>query len=213
MWCDDTHDVMPHVSALEGCDNHCLHTPDFVFPELSVNAVLMKAIALLGLAIRSSEGRNDETTSTKISCGKPCRTIFVALMSQASRSYSASMSSTYLLSLTVAGVVAVPASVTILYLKGSSSEEACETIEDCVQRDKHWKNPSSTISDQTIANLMAQLIGNEVVRVKIPKCMSWLDAYDEPIGDLEMMKDKDIFNKEKSGSSLDFRMDDSRLTI
>ncbi|GJU59654.1 hypothetical protein Tco_1237420 [Tanacetum coccineum] len=46
-----------------------------------------------------------------------------------------------------------------------------------------------TISDQTIANLKAQLVGNEVVRVKIPKCMSWL-AYDEPIGDLDMMKDE-----------------------
>ncbi|GJZ00501.1 hypothetical protein Tco_0517930 [Tanacetum coccineum] len=34
------------------------------------------------------------------------------------------------------------------------------------------------------------LAGNEVVRVKIPKCMSWLDAYDEPIGDLDMMEDK-----------------------
>ncbi|GJX11096.1 hypothetical protein Tco_0200955 [Tanacetum coccineum] len=34
-----------------------------------------------------------------------------------------------------------------------------------------------------------QLVGNEVVRVKIPKCMSWLDAYDEPISDLDMMED------------------------
>nr|GEW72106.1 hypothetical protein [Tanacetum cinerariifolium] len=33
-------------------------------------------------------------------------------------------------------------------------------------------------------------IGNEVVRVKIHKCMSWLDAYDEPIGDIDMMEDK-----------------------
>ncbi|GJY64517.1 hypothetical protein Tco_0465977 [Tanacetum coccineum] len=30
----------------------------------------------------------------------------------------------------------------------------------------------------------------EMVMVKIPKCMSWLDAYDEPIGDLDMMEDK-----------------------
>ncbi|GJU31632.1 hypothetical protein Tco_1175221 [Tanacetum coccineum] len=34
------------------------------------------------------------------------------------------------------------------------------------------------------------MVGNEVVRVKIPKCMSWLDAYDEPIGDLDMIEDK-----------------------
>nr|GEZ14902.1 ribonuclease H-like domain-containing protein [Tanacetum cinerariifolium] len=26
--------------------------------------------------------------------------------------------------------------------------------------------------------------------VKIPKCMSWLDACDEPIGDLDMIEDK-----------------------
>ncbi|GJW13596.1 hypothetical protein Tco_0017729 [Tanacetum coccineum] len=47
------------------------------------------------------------------------------------------------------------------------------------------KTPTSTISDQTIANFKAQLVENEVVRVMIPKCMSWLDAYDEPIGDME----------------------------
>nr|GEZ20273.1 hypothetical protein [Tanacetum cinerariifolium] len=34
------------------------------------------------------------------------------------------------------------------------------------------------------------LVRNAVVRVKIPKCMSLLDAYDEPIGDLDMMEDK-----------------------
>ncbi|GKB43964.1 hypothetical protein Tco_0888906 [Tanacetum coccineum] len=30
----------------------------------------------------------------------------------------------------------------------------------------------------------------EIVMVKIPKCMSWLDACDEPIGDLDMIQDK-----------------------
>nr|GEV01109.1 hypothetical protein [Tanacetum cinerariifolium] len=29
----------------------------------------------------------------------------------------------------------------------------------------------------------------KMVMVKIPKCMSWLDAYNEPIGDLNMMED------------------------
>ncbi|GJX41918.1 hypothetical protein Tco_0256908, partial [Tanacetum coccineum] len=71
-----------------------------------------------------------------------------------------------------------------------SAEEAWETIKDCAQCDKQWKNPTSTISDQTIANLKAQLVGNEMVRVKIPRCMSWLDAYDEPLGDLDMMEDE-----------------------
>ncbi|GJZ79179.1 zf-CCHC domain-containing protein [Tanacetum coccineum] len=52
------------------------------------------------------------------------------------------------------------------------------------------ETPTSTISDQTIANKKVQLVGNEVVRVNIPKCMSWIYAYDEPIGDLDMMEDK-----------------------
>ncbi|GJX71173.1 hypothetical protein Tco_0308344 [Tanacetum coccineum] len=73
-------------------------------------------------------------------------------------------------------------------LRVLSVEEAWETIEDCAQCDKQWKNPTSTISDQTIANLKTQLVENEVVRVKIPKCMAWLD--DEPIGDLDTMEDK-----------------------
>nr|GEW26547.1 hypothetical protein [Tanacetum cinerariifolium] len=30
----------------------------------------------------------------------------------------------------------------------------------------------------------------EIIMVKMPRCMSWLDAYDEPIGDLDMMEDK-----------------------
>ncbi|GJT20820.1 hypothetical protein Tco_0890757 [Tanacetum coccineum] len=47
------------------------------------------------------------------------------------------------------------------------------------------ENPTSIIFDQTIANLKAQLVKNEMVRVMIPKCMSLLDACDEPIGDME----------------------------
>ncbi|GKA95696.1 hypothetical protein Tco_0817791, partial [Tanacetum coccineum] len=75
-------------------------------------------------------------------------------------------------------------------LKGLSTEEAWETIEDVAKCDKQWKNLTSTIFDQTIANLKDHLVRNEVVKVKIPKCMSWIDAYDEPIGDLDMMEDK-----------------------
>ncbi|GJT74001.1 hypothetical protein Tco_1033287 [Tanacetum coccineum] len=55
---------------------------------------------------------------------------------------------------------------------------------------RKWKNLTSTIFDQTITNLKNHLVRNEVVRVKIPKCMSWLDTYDEPVGDLDMMEDK-----------------------
>nr|GEU55054.1 hypothetical protein [Tanacetum cinerariifolium] len=46
------------------------------------------------------------------------------------------------------------------------------------------ETPTSTTSDQTISYLKDQLVGNEVVRVKIPSCMSWLDAYDEPLEDI-----------------------------
>ncbi|GKE84513.1 hypothetical protein Tco_1558255 [Tanacetum coccineum] len=73
-------------------------------------------------------------------------------------------------------------------LRVLSAEEAWETIKDCAQWDKQWKNPTSTIPDQTIANLKTQLVDNEVVRVRIPKCMAWLD--DEPIRDPNTMKDK-----------------------
>ncbi|GJV73550.1 hypothetical protein Tco_1493545 [Tanacetum coccineum] len=73
-------------------------------------------------------------------------------------------------------------------LRRLSVEEAWETIEDYIQYDKQWKNPTSTIPDQTIANLKTQLVENEVVSVKIPKCMAWLD--DENIGDLDTMEDK-----------------------
>ncbi|GJW67619.1 hypothetical protein Tco_0122043 [Tanacetum coccineum] len=70
-------------------------------------------------------------------------------------------------------------------LRRLSAEEVWETIEDCAKCDKQRKNLTSTIFDQTIANLKAQLVKNEVVRVIIPKCMSWLDAYNKPISNIE----------------------------
>ncbi|GKB31143.1 hypothetical protein Tco_0870544 [Tanacetum coccineum] len=73
-------------------------------------------------------------------------------------------------------------------LRVLSAEEVWETIEDCAQCNKQWKNPTSTNPNQTIANLKTQLVENEVVKVKIPKCMAWLD--DEPIRDLNTMEDK-----------------------
>ncbi|GKD65696.1 hypothetical protein Tco_1307804 [Tanacetum coccineum] len=39
----------------------------------------------------------------------------------------------------------------------------------------------------------------EIAMVKMPKCMAWLD--DEPIGDLDMMEDKVIFDEKKLGDS------------
>ncbi|GJY85147.1 hypothetical protein Tco_0499173 [Tanacetum coccineum] len=74
-----------------------------------------------------------------------------------------------------------------------SAEKARETIDDCPQCDKQWKNPTNIISNKSIANLKAKLVGKEMVRVKISRSMSWLgstDAYDEYIGSLDMMKYK-----------------------
>ncbi|GJY45258.1 hypothetical protein Tco_0434321 [Tanacetum coccineum] len=48
-------------------------------------------------------------------------------------------------------------------------------------------------ADDNLKGLSAEedhLVGNEVVRVKIPKCMSLLDAYDKTIGDLDIVEDK-----------------------
>ncbi|GKA67327.1 hypothetical protein Tco_0767135 [Tanacetum coccineum] len=75
----------------------------------------------------------------------------------------------------------------------------CLGKHDCVERIpsrivpnmiKKCSNPTSAISDETIANPNAQIVGDYMVRVKIPKCMSWLYAYDEPIGYFDMMEDK-----------------------
>ncbi|GJS53378.1 hypothetical protein Tco_0626740 [Tanacetum coccineum] len=72
-------------------------------------------------------------------------------------------------------------------LRRLSAEEAWETMRIYAANADEYsrKNPTSNISNQTIANLKAKLVNHEVVRVMIPKCMSWLDAYDEPIGDME----------------------------
>ncbi|GJZ02540.1 hypothetical protein Tco_0520501 [Tanacetum coccineum] len=39
-------------------------------------------------------------------------------------------------------------------------------------------------------NTYKEDLAYEIVMVKMPKCMPWSDAYDEPIGDLDMMEDK-----------------------
>ena len=71
-------------------------------------------------------------------------------------------------------------------LMGLSAEEAWVIIEDCAQCDRLWKNPTSTISDQTIANQNAQIVGDDMVRVHVPRCMAWLD-YDEHVDGLSTM--------------------------
>ncbi|GKF27789.1 hypothetical protein Tco_0094131, partial [Tanacetum coccineum] len=60
-------------------------------------------------------------------------------------------------------------------------------IEDCAQYDKKkCSNPTSVISDETIANPNAQIVGDDMVRVQVPRCMAWLD-YDEHVDSLSTM--------------------------
>ncbi|GKG10818.1 hypothetical protein Tco_0342218, partial [Tanacetum coccineum] len=67
-----------------------------------------------------------------------------------------------------------------------SAEEAWETIEDCVQYD--MEIPTSSNSSQSIG-----FVKDEMVEVKLPSCMSWLEStktYDEQISSVEIMEDK-----------------------
>ncbi|GJR45209.1 retrovirus-related pol polyprotein from transposon TNT 1-94 [Tanacetum coccineum] len=52
-------------------------------------------------------------------------------------------------------------------LRRLSAEEAWETIEDCAQYDRKCSNPTSVISDETIANPNAQIVGDDMVRVQV----------------------------------------------
>ncbi|GJZ22192.1 hypothetical protein Tco_0559231 [Tanacetum coccineum] len=59
-------------------------------------------------------------------------------------------------------------------------------IEDYAQYDKKCSNPTSVISDETIANLNTQMVGDDMIRVQVPRCMTWLD-YDEHVDSLSTM--------------------------
>ncbi|GJX13346.1 hypothetical protein Tco_0205104 [Tanacetum coccineum] len=47
-------------------------------------------------------------------------------------------------------------------------------------------NPTSAISNETIANPNAQIVEDDMVRVQVPRCMAWLD-YDEHVDSLSTM--------------------------
>ncbi|GJW18654.1 hypothetical protein Tco_0026090 [Tanacetum coccineum] len=47
-------------------------------------------------------------------------------------------------------------------------------------------NPTSAISDETIANPNAQIVRDDMVRVQVPRCMAWLN-YDEHVDSLSTM--------------------------
>ncbi|GJU85766.1 hypothetical protein Tco_1293312 [Tanacetum coccineum] len=54
---------------------------------------------------------------------------------------------------------------------------------------KKCSNPTSAISDKTIANPDAQIVRYDMVRVQVPRCMVWLD-YDEHVDILSTMDNK-----------------------
>ncbi|GJT48144.1 hypothetical protein Tco_0974301 [Tanacetum coccineum] len=53
-------------------------------------------------------------------------------------------------------------------LRKFSDIGAWYAIEDCVQYEKKYSNPTSAISGETIANLNAQIVGDDMVRVQVP---------------------------------------------
>ncbi|GJY05672.1 hypothetical protein Tco_0371612 [Tanacetum coccineum] len=74
-------------------------------------------------------------------------------------------------------------------LRKFSDIEAWYAIEDCAQYDKECSNPTSAISDETIANLNAQIVGDDMVRVHVPRYLAWLD-YDEHVDSLSTRENK-----------------------
>ncbi|GKA53798.1 putative ribonuclease H-like domain-containing protein [Tanacetum coccineum] len=51
---------------------------------------------------------------------------------------------------------------------------------------KKCSNPTSAISDETIANPNAQIVRDDMVRVQVPRCIVWLD-YDKHVDSLSTM--------------------------
>ncbi|GJX97485.1 hypothetical protein Tco_0353283 [Tanacetum coccineum] len=71
-------------------------------------------------------------------------------------------------------------------LRKFSDIGAWYAIEYCAQYDKKCSNPTSAISDETVANPNAQIVGDDMVRVQVPRCMAWL-IYDENVDSLSTM--------------------------
>ncbi|GJR10520.1 hypothetical protein Tco_0793172 [Tanacetum coccineum] len=71
-------------------------------------------------------------------------------------------------------------------LRTFSDIGAWYAIEDCAQYDKKCSNPTSAISDETIANPNAQIVRDDMVRVQVPRCMALLN-YDEHVDSLSTM--------------------------
>ncbi|GJW92369.1 hypothetical protein Tco_0169922 [Tanacetum coccineum] len=75
---------------------------------------------------------------------------------------------------------------TIRDLRKFSDIGAWYVIKDCAQYDKKNINPTSAISNETIAKLNAQIVRDDMVRVQEPRFMAWLD-YDEHVDSLSTM--------------------------
>ncbi|GJR26373.1 hypothetical protein Tco_1102605 [Tanacetum coccineum] len=71
-------------------------------------------------------------------------------------------------------------------LRKFSDIGAWYAIEDCAQYDKKCSNPTSAISNETIANPNVQIVGDDMVRVQVPRCMAWLN-YDKHVDSLSTL--------------------------
>ncbi|GKB27549.1 hypothetical protein Tco_0866950, partial [Tanacetum coccineum] len=70
------------------------------------------------------------------------------------------------------------------------SQDLQTVSDDCAKYDKKkCSNPTSAISDETIANPNAQIVRDDMVRVQVPRYMAWLN-YDEHIDSLSTMDNK-----------------------
>ncbi|GJR41631.1 hypothetical protein Tco_1309734 [Tanacetum coccineum] len=96
-------------------------------------------------------------------------------------------------------------------LRKFSDIEACYAIEDCAQYDKKCSNPTSAILDETIANPNAQIVGDDMVRVLVPRCMAWLD-YDEYVDSLSMM-DNELSKVLESGEGSNHQGGDKEFNL
>ncbi|GJW70589.1 putative reverse transcriptase domain-containing protein [Tanacetum coccineum] len=70
------------------------------------------------------------------------------------------------------------------------------SIEDCAQYDKKYSNPTSVISDDTIANPNVQIVGDDMVRIQVPRCMAWLNC-DEHVDSLRTPIEVEPLNETK----------------
>ncbi|GJR90538.1 putative reverse transcriptase domain-containing protein, partial [Tanacetum coccineum] len=67
-------------------------------------------------------------------------------------------------------------------LRKFSDIGAWYAIEEYAQYDKNYRNPTSAISDETIANLNSQIVGDDMVKVQVPRHVDSLSTMDNEVG-------------------------------